>query len=202
MFSVLSLVPGLLSHLTDAGTNRLPLDEQQVQSTSAIRPVNERFGLPLHIFGQGCYLQPYIALQQIAVLQAATTKSYVVGTTNIIFAHHKACQIDVFVNVEKGEVDFYNEELEKLVALTPADRRFMDQLMHIVNNTWHEKNNGESSDTIDTDHLAWEGSEDWLREEFSNYLQRFLAAAQADDDVPTPQTRGKQSVNLYFLITF
>lgn len=49
---------------------------------------------------QGSFFQPYLPLQQIDIL--STTPSYLVGTTNQIFFHHKSeTHIDVLVNASK-----------------------------------------------------------------------------------------------------
>lgn len=95
-------------------------------------------GLPLNIFEKGSFFQPYLPLQQIDMLSSEQTKSYVVGTTNQIFFHHKSdTKIDVLVNVETGTLEFYNAQLVNLVSPTLADRRWMENLVKVVNDTWN-----------------------------------------------------------------
>lgn len=95
-------------------------------------------GLPLNIFEKGSFFQPYLPLQQIDMLSSEHTKSYVVGTTNQIFFHHKSdTKIDVLVNVETGTLEFYNAQLVNLVSPTLADRRWMENIVKVVNDTWN-----------------------------------------------------------------
>jgi hypothetical protein len=104
-----SLIPELTRRLEDVGSPTLdfvaspgvPPDVQESLSDSE-KQTKERLskmGFPLQVFGEGSFFQPYIPLQQIDVLISKETKSFVVGTTNAIFTHHKACAIDVMVNV-------------------------------------------------------------------------------------------------------
>ena len=58
-----------------------------------------KLGYPLCVFGKGAFFQPYIPLQQIDVLLSKDTTSFLAGTTNAIFTHHKECHIDAVVNV-------------------------------------------------------------------------------------------------------
>lgn len=101
-------------------------------------------GLPLNVFEKGSFFQPYLPLQQIDMLSSEQTKSYVVGTTNQIFFHHKSdTKIDVLVNVETGTLEFYNPQLVNLVSPTLADRRWMENIVKVVNDTWNT--NGKES---------------------------------------------------------
>jgi hypothetical protein len=95
---------------------------------------------------QGAFFQPYIPLQQIDVLMNPITKSFMVGTSNSIFTHHKACHIDVVVNVsmsedspfticlwvkmflkvDNGTLEVADSALNSALSLTPADKRFID----------------------------------------------------------------------------
>ena len=58
-----------------------------------------KLGHPLRIFGEHAFFQPYIPLQQVDVLESQNTHSFLIGTSNSIFAHHKSCNIDVVANV-------------------------------------------------------------------------------------------------------
>jgi hypothetical protein len=97
----------------------------------------------LHIFGAGCFFQPYLPLQQIDLLQEA--QSYLVGTTNSIFQQQRESQIDVLVNVgaqdclevkradtakqiDTATIDFIDPTLVVLVNLTAPDRKWMDEV--------------------------------------------------------------------------
>lgn len=58
-----------------------------------------KLGHPLRIFGEKAFFQPYIPLQQIQVLESKDTTSFLTGTSNFIFTHHKSCNIDVVAHV-------------------------------------------------------------------------------------------------------
>lgn len=112
--------------------------EAKVLSDGSKESLLKYMGLPLNIFEKGSFFQPYLPLQQIDMLSSDQTKSYVVGTTNQIFFHHKSdTKIDVLVNVETGTLEFYNPQLVNLVSPTLADRRWMENIVKVVNDTWN-----------------------------------------------------------------
>jgi hypothetical protein len=99
----------LLRSLQDSGAPELDTSDKNIKTTEAKvlsdgskESLLKYMGLPLHIFEKGSFFQPYLPLQQIDMLSSDSTKSYVVGTTNQIFFHHKSdTKIDVLVNVSK-----------------------------------------------------------------------------------------------------
>ena len=40
--------------------------------------------------------------------------------------------------IETGTIEFRDPKLERFVGLTPADRKWMDDIVKDVNDTWHE----------------------------------------------------------------
>ncbi|KAI8365811.1 transport protein Avl9-domain-containing protein [Choanephora cucurbitarum] len=128
-------------------------------------------GLPLHLFEKGSFFQPYLPLQQIDLLSSEQTQSYVVGTTNQIFFHHKSdTKIDVLVNVETGILEFYNQQLSHLVSPTLADRRWMEEIVKVVNDTWNQ------SDPSRPVQNTYNGSDDYLRAKFEEYVLSLLSS--------------------------
>lgn len=148
-YSLTSLIPGLLRNLQDSGAPELDTSDEdrttveaKVLSDGSKESLLKYMGLPLNIFEKGSFFQPYIPLQQIDMLSSDQTKSYVVGTTNQIFFHHKSdTKIDVLVNVETGTLEFYNTQLVSLVSPTIADRRWMENIVKVVNDTWNTNGN-------------------------------------------------------------
>lgn len=144
-YSLISLIPGLLRNLQDSGAPELDTSdkdrttiEAKILSDGSKESLLKYMGLPLNIFEKGSFFQPYLPLQQIDMLSSEQTKSYVVGTTNQIFFHHKSdTKIDVLVNVETGTLEFYNPQLVNLVSPTIADRRWMENIVKVVNDTWN-----------------------------------------------------------------
>ncbi|KAJ3346488.1 late secretory pathway protein avl9 [Entophlyctis luteolus] len=99
-YSLISLMPDLLRHLHDVGAPTLSYETEESPdgtnnlSQDGFQQKIKCLGLPLRIFGQ-----PYIPLQQIDVIMAPETKSFLVGTSNSIFLHNKHAAIDAIVNV-------------------------------------------------------------------------------------------------------
>lgn len=100
-YSLVSLIPGLLLALQDCGDPSMD-KQSSVRSKAESLKTSDRkslmrfMGLPLHLFGQDSFFQPYLPLQQIDMLK---TSSWLVGTSNSIFRQQKDCQIDVIVDV-------------------------------------------------------------------------------------------------------
>ncbi|KAG0168554.1 late secretory pathway protein avl9 [Apophysomyces sp. BC1015] len=193
-YSLISLVPGLLRSLQDAGAPDLGTSEDLLRTTEAkeLRNGNKEsllryMGLPLRLFGKGSFFQPYLPLQQIDMLASDKTKSYLVGTTNQIFFHHKSdIKIDVLVNVETGTLEFYDQRLANSVNPTMADRRWMERIVRVVNDTWDQ--NGtlftfcnsvliicalDPNRPLQNTYL---GSDDYLRARFEEYILSLLSS--------------------------
>ncbi|KAI9278184.1 transport protein Avl9-domain-containing protein [Phascolomyces articulosus] len=183
-YSLMSLVPGLLRSLQDSGDPKLDTSEKFLRITEAKELSNGdkesllRFmGLPLRLFEKGSFFQPYLPLQQIDILSSEKTHSYVVGTTNQIFFHHKSdINIDVLVNVETGTLEFHNQKLYNIVGPTMADRRWMEKIVRVVNDTWDES---DPSRPIQNTYL---GSDDYLRARFEEYILSLLSSMKHAQD--------------------
>lgn len=134
-----------MRNLQDSGAPELDtsdkdrtMTEAKILADGSKESLLKYMGLPLNIFEKGSFFQPYLPLQQIDMLSSEQTKSYVVGTTNQIFFHHKSdTKIDVLVNVETGTLEFYNPQLVNFVSPTIADRRWMENIVKVVNDTWN-----------------------------------------------------------------
>ncbi|KAI8640104.1 transport protein Avl9-domain-containing protein [Parasitella parasitica] len=179
-YSLISLIPGLLRNLQDSGTPELDTSdkniataEAKVLSDGSKESLLMYMGLPLHIFEKGSFFQPYLPLQQIEMLSSEQTNSYVVGTTNQIFFHHKSdAKIDVLVNLDNGTLEFYNPQLASLVNHTLADRRWMENIVKVVNDTW---NQNDPSRPMQNTYL---GSDDYLRARFEEYILSLLSSVK------------------------
>ncbi|KAL7330991.1 hypothetical protein PS15p_203247 [Mucor circinelloides] len=179
-YSLISLIPGLLRNLQDSGAPELDTSDENIATTEAKvladgskESLLKYMGLPLHIFEKGSFFQPYLPLQQIEMLSSEQTKSYVVGTTNQIFFHHKSdAKIDVLVNLDNGALEFYNQQLVSLVNPTIADRRWMENIVKVVNDTW---NQNDPSRPLQNTYL---GSDDYLRARFEEYILSLLSSVK------------------------
>lgn len=62
------------------------------------------------------------------------------------------------MQTEAGTVEFRDTKLEKSAGLTPADRKWMDDIIKDVNEGWDE----------DGQRAYFRGSDDYLRQKVSN----------------------------------
>ncbi|KAF9437796.1 late secretory pathway protein avl9 [Entomortierella beljakovae] len=197
-YSLVSLIPGLLKSLQDTGSPLLDSQELYMQSMSKTpaqstdkQALFKYLGLPLHIFGEGSFFQPYLPLQQIDILQHPRTRSYIIGTTNAIFLHNRDCATDVIVNTEPGTIEFLHDSLSSILSLTSADRRWMDEIIESVNN------GGDAE--IQTEYI---GSEDYLRAKFEEYILTLLSSVKHSQFTPVDDSiEGIGSANDKNLIT-
>lgn len=67
------------------------------------------------------------------------------------------------------DIEYRDPNLEKILRLTQADMRFMDNLTSTIE---------ESDDT------TWEGSDAWIRSQFKLYLLGLLSSSMTTDSKP------------------
>jgi Transport protein Avl9 len=103
-YSLLSLIPLLLSYLDDSGDPKLNNLPNQLKRATSLKTSDRLsllsyMGLPLQIFCQGMFFGPYTPLQQIDMLENEGTKGYLIGSTNSLFLQRKERHADIVVNV-------------------------------------------------------------------------------------------------------
>jgi Transport protein Avl9 len=81
---------------------------------------------------QDALFQPYLPLQQLDLIKQ--TNSFLCGSTNAIVRQQK--EIELLVDVESCAIEIRDPKIERAVALTPADRKWMDEIVKDVNDTW------------------------------------------------------------------
>ncbi len=181
-YSLISLLPGLLVQLEDCASPELKSSQAKRTKVDSVRTSDKGsllryMGYPLPIFGEGAFFQPYLPLQQIDSLKAA---SWLVGTSNGVFRSQRDCAIDVVVDLEHGGLDFLEStaalKLQNVVALTPEDRKWMDEIVNTVVTTWDPENPGRPTT------LEFKGSDDYIRMKFQSYISSMLSAIKASDD--------------------
>ncbi|KAI0769078.1 transport protein Avl9-domain-containing protein [Trametes elegans] len=171
-YSLVTLIPGLLQNLDDCGSpplaSRAPtLTRATSLKTSDPKSMMAYMGLPLDLFGKDSFFQPYLPLQQLDMLK--DTGGWLCGSTNSIVTQQK--EIDLLVNIETGTVEFRDPKLERLVGLTPADRKWMDDIVKDVNDGWAE-------DPDMSVGMHFRGSEDYLRQKFEEYIYAALSSVK------------------------
>ncbi|GAA5940705.1 uncharacterized protein JCM15063_006334 [Sporobolomyces koalae] len=177
-YSLVALIPALLTSLQDAASPVLANRLETLQKPTSLKTSDKGsliryLGLPLEVFGQGSFFQPYLPLQQIEMLSAS--KSYLVGTTNSIIQQQRDCNIDVVVNLDTISLQIMNPALTPLITLTPADRKWMDELVTTVDQSWNDQ------DPMTPTGRGWIGSEDFLRGKFEEYVCSLLACVKFGD---------------------
>jgi hypothetical protein len=103
-YSLLSLIPLLLSYLDDSGDPKLSNLTNSIKRATSLKTSDRMsllsyMGLPLQIFCQGMFFGPYTPLQQIDMLEDEGTRGYLVGSTNGLFLQRKDRHADIIVNV-------------------------------------------------------------------------------------------------------
>ncbi|TPX34579.1 hypothetical protein SmJEL517_g02875 [Synchytrium microbalum] len=181
-YGLVALIPELLRNLKDVGAPELGYDDVEVDGnaehtsapTAAAR--YKAFGLPLKLFGQGAFFQPYIPLQQMDVLTSSATNSFLVGTSNIIFTH-KTSMFDAVINVDQGTIEIADPTLSSYLQLTAADKRFMEEINKAVLASWSP--DGENNEN---QQINYEGSDEDIRSRFEMYLLSLMSCVKAADN--------------------
>ncbi|XP_039301483.1 late secretory pathway protein AVL9-like [Nilaparvata lugens] len=190
-FAFISLIPGLLHNLRDCADPDLNSYETKLAQPTSLQSSNRRsllsfMGLPLQIFGKGSFLWSLYAAQQLDILADFGTKSYLVGSTNSLLLQQKDRYSDILINLDEDTVIITSPSLKSALALTAADRRWIDFLTHEVNETWEEANPSRPST------MQYVGSEEFIRSQFEVYIIRLIASVKfhnflvASADGPKP----------------
>ncbi|KAF9054829.1 transport protein Avl9-domain-containing protein [Panaeolus papilionaceus] len=188
---------GLLQTLDDCGSPPLAARAPTLSKPTSLRTSDHKsmmafLGLPLDLFGKDALFQPYLPLQQLDMLKA--TPSWLCGCTNSIIAQQG--EIEVLVNVETGAVEIREGAgaggaggglggggLERVCGLTAADRKWMDDVVRDVNETWEREDEG-----VGGMH-TFKGSDDYLRSKFEEYISAALSTVKYQDFM----SKGEQS---------
>lgn len=179
-FSLLSLIPGLMRALQDCADPAMDTYAAARQKSTSLRTSDRQsllsyMGLPLQIFGKGAFFGPYTPLQQLDTLADQSTKSYVVGSTNGLLLQQKDRYADVLVNLDDDTVSVFSTSLKTALALSTADRRWIDFVVQTVKDTWDPQNPSRPSN------MGYSGSEEFIRLQFEEYLLALLSSSKYHD---------------------
>ncbi|PIS56389.1 hypothetical protein CJI97_001637 [Candidozyma auris] len=164
--NLIALIPDLHHHLDLSGC---PLSDYTEKHSPLTRPTslktNDRrsmvrfFGLPLHVFNtKGSFWNPYLPLQQFDELHS---ESFMVGCSNLLILNQASQhKINVVVNLDSCQLSYPTGKPEAL-SLSHYDKRFIQSLLH-------------SSSNED----AFEGSDDYIRYQFEDYIRSLLATTR------------------------
>lgn len=124
---------------------------------------------------QGSLFGPYTPLQQLDVLADFGTKSYIVGSTNSLLLQQRDRYSDILINLDEMSINITSASLRSALALSSADRRWIDFITQSVNDTWDESN-PERPKT-----MGYVGSEEFIRLQFEEYLLSLISAVKCHD---------------------
>ncbi len=176
-FALISLIPGLIRNLQDCADPELNAYEETLAPSTSLQSSNRSsllqfMGLPLQIFGTGAIFGPYTPLQQLDLLADVGTKSYLVGSTNSLLLQQRDRYSDILINLDEGTVNITSTSLKTALALTAADRRWIDLLTQQINETWDETNPSRPKT------LQYAGSEEYIRSQFESYILGLISSVK------------------------
>jgi hypothetical protein len=169
-FALLSLLPGLTAHLEGAAHPSLEIIPSKTNDASNSKTARtellESFGQPLPIFSRGAFFSPYTPLQHLDMLASYSTKSYVVGSTNSLLLQQQSRYADLLVNLdtEPYSITIFSPSLKSALALSAADRRWIDNLCQQVMETWDPENPARPKG------MGYAGSEEHILAQFEEYV--------------------------------
>ncbi|CCL98519.1 uncharacterized protein FIBRA_00518 [Fibroporia radiculosa] len=171
-YSLVTLIPGLLQNLEDCGSPPLAARAQTLSRPTSLKTSDHKSmmayaGLPLDLFGKDAFFQPYLPLQQLDMLK--DTQSWLCGSTNSIVTQQK--EVDILVNIETGTIEFRDLVVERVAGLTAADRKWMDDIVRDVNETFVDDPTRQAG-------MRFKGSDDYLRQKFDEYISGALASVK------------------------
>ncbi|KAF8516315.1 transport protein Avl9-domain-containing protein [Hysterangium stoloniferum] len=184
-YSLITLIPMLLQNLQDCGSPPLAARALTLSRPTSLRTSDRRSlltyaGLPLDIFGKDAFFQPYLPLQQIDI--AKETNSWLCGCTNSIV--YTQSGYDLLVNIETNAFEYKDSKFEKLMALTAADRKWIDDIVKDVNDGWNE------DDPTRPAGMQFKGSDDYLRTKFEEYISAAMATVKYSGFLAKGESKG------------
>ncbi|RDW92010.1 hypothetical protein BP5796_01404 [Coleophoma crateriformis] len=176
-FSLISLIPGLIRNLQDCADPELDGYERNLVKPTSLKTSDRSsllsyMGLPLQIFGKGSLFGPYTPLQQLDILADYGTKSYIVGSTNSLLLQQRDRYSDILINLDESTINITSASLRASLALSVADRRWIDFITQSVNETWDDANPGRPKT------MGYVGSEEFIRLQFEEYLLSLISSVK------------------------
>lgn len=178
-FSLVSLIPALMDYLDDCGSPLLCKYEKTVKKPTSLRSSDRKsllafMGLPLQPFAEGGMFNPYVPLQQFNDLKAPETKFFLIGATNSLLLSPQNKIADIVVHMDHDTVEIANNSLNHVLALSSSDKKWIDSVVQSVVSTW------DPEDPWRTTGLGFHGSEDFVRQQFEDYIMGLLSSVKYD----------------------
>lgn len=179
-FSLVSLIPALMDHLDSCGSPLLDKYEKTIKKPTSLRTSDRKslltfMGLPLQPFGEGGIFNPYVPLQQFNELKAPETKFFLVGSTNSLLLSPQNKIADIVVHMDHDTVEIANNSLNSALTLSSSDKKWMEFVVSSVVDTW------DPEDPWRPKGLGFHGSEDFVRQQFEDYIMGLLSSVKYDE---------------------
>jgi Transport protein Avl9 len=209
-YSLLSLIPLLLSWLDDSGDPKLDNLSTRIKRATSLKSSDRvslltYMGLPLQIFSHGMFFGPYTPLQQVDMLENEDTKGYLIGSTNSLFLQRRERHADILVNViptppssdlDRRRNSRYPPPSTILCPYAHRRRQKMDRLT----SNHHNRLLGRKSTNLTTQlilddksrprTMSFIGSEDYIRAQFEEYLLSLLSSVKYNVFLSTQTPNG------------
>ncbi|KAL6945294.1 hypothetical protein ACO0QE_002744 [Hanseniaspora vineae] len=181
-FGFISLIPNLINHLHDCGSPLLNKNLENLTMVDHFKSSDREsiwkfLSYPLQVFGKGGVFSPYTPLQEMDDL-LQNCKFFVMGTSNSLFIDNGDVPFyDLLINVDTCKIEHVNKTNlpDNVMSLTYQDKRWIEDIAYLVTSTWDD------NDPFTPTNAKFEGSEDYIRNQFEDYLTSLLATAKLYD---------------------
>lgn len=129
------------------------------------------FGLPFKLFNKESKLYPLFTLFDFSDIE--NTKSFLIGTTNQLVLNHGKMKYDLTVNIDTGKIIMNSEIPDKILKTTKEEKYIYNTIYNKIKDNFNDK----EEDWMVNNNLYdpnFEGSDDYIRNEFKNYFYDFL----------------------------
>ncbi|EDO19312.1 hypothetical protein Kpol_1036p57 [Vanderwaltozyma polyspora DSM 70294] len=179
-FGLISLIPNLISNLQNSGSPMLHKDVSDIKVVTSFKSSDRAsvltfMGFPLHIFETGGFFSPYTPLQQINDINDEKSKFFVIGTSNSLLSERKDELCQIYVDTDNFTIEIIDKSLQPLLQLTANDKKWIESMSNVVSESWNE------NDRETPKNSQFEGSEDFIRWQFEDYLIGLLSSVKLHD---------------------
>lgn len=94
------------------------------------------------------------------------------GSTNSLLLQQKDRYSDILINLDEDTITITSPSLKNALALTAADRRWIDYLTQEVSETWDEANPSRPKN------MQYVGSEEFIRSQFEAYMLGLISSVK------------------------
>lgn len=94
------------------------------------------------------------------------------GSTNSLLLQQKDRYSDILINLDEKTINVTSSSLRAALALSHADRRWIDAITQEVNDTWDDANPGRPKT------LGYRGSEEFIRLQFEEYILSLISSVK------------------------